>query len=498
MSQPSRYPRNQRLRLIPSFVEGPSAKSAALPRGDSRPATSTDDAASKVKARLQGLIKPFRPEQLANTVHDLLEQKRYRLLPALDRKSAGEWHSFNGITGSWLPCQCERVAEAVREALRQHTATVLRKLDRIEKKVASSPEDSTKEEMMQLLLQHREWLCSRSAELAGPTTAAAIQKALASHPLAPLRAPTQDAFASNQGCFEVKEGRSWRHLGDEEAAARMQTTFVTGQIPLSPGSGEAPTTEELSLFCRVLGHALYRNRHHPDGVVVQIVGERVEEARRKILALTGGYVELLDSSTIAFSDRRIQLSPHARLVLLDLHDVSYRTATRAVRRLLAHGRRVLPISFAYEDLTPLRLPRGTKLLYVSAADIVGSIGHEALLAAAVAPKQLGTVPSAADVRKCLLRRVLQSWLEEQHITSHQHDMDPPQEQHTMPLKEVVKQLKRSSCAAAFCSLAPTQRELSVELERLGFAITNHSNTMMVKMWHLHKQEPLNYSHNVSG
>jgi hypothetical protein len=88
--------------------------------------------------------------------------------------------------------------------------------------------------------------------------------------------------------------------------------------------------------------------------------------------------------------------------------------------------------------------------------------------------------------------------EEQHITSHQHDMDPPQEQHTMPLKEVVKQLKRSSCAAAFCSLAPTQRELRVELERLGFAITNHSNTMMVKMWHLHKQEPLNYSHNVSG
>ena len=201
-----------------------------------------------------------------------------------------------------------------------------------------------------------------------------------------------------------------------------------------------------------------------------------------MLALTGGYAEILDPSTLAFSGRRINLPLHARIGLLDLEDVSHRTAKKALRRLLVLERHPLPIVFAPRDLTPLRLPDGAKLLYVNGADVVASIGHEALLPAAVAPPKPGSVPTAANVRKHVLHGLLQSWLEDRHITPHQEDTAPAQEQCIIPLKDVAKELKRSSCATPFSSLAPTQRELSIELERLGFTITNHSNTLMVKWW----------------
>ena len=219
---------------------------------------------------------------------------RHRLLPALHKKQRPQWHSFNGLTGSWLQCTSDRVVEAVRDVLQQTAVKTLHQLQRIEKKVASLAPHSDNEELIQLVHQHHEWVRSRTAELAGPETTAKLQKALASHPPT-LNATIQDAFASNQGCFEVNDG-GWRRLSDEEAAARMQTAFVTGQVPLTPGS-VAPTTEDVALFCRLLGHALYRSRHRPDCVVMQLVGEHTEEARRKILAITGGYGEILDPST---------------------------------------------------------------------------------------------------------------------------------------------------------------------------------------------------------
>ena len=217
--------------------------------------------------------------------------------------------------------------------------------------------------------------------------------------------------------------------------------------------------------------------------MIQIVGERANEARRKLIAIAGRYAAVLDPSVLALGGRRVMLPSHARIGLLDLEGVSHRTATKAVRRLLTHGQRMLIVVFAHADLTPLRLARGTRLLYVDAADVVDSIGHEKLLPAAAAPEEEAEpVPTAAEVRRGLLRGLLQRWLAEKSITPHQRDMEPPQHLRTVPLRDVVKELKSSALPVPLPSLAPTQREVSAGLERLGFSITNHSNTLMLKTW----------------
>ena len=273
---------------------------------------------------------------------------------------------------------------------------------------------------------------------------------------------------------------------------QMMKQLHTCRPRLSPGgspahpvasSAKPENDTTVALFCHLVGHALYRRRHDSN-VVVQLVGERAEEARRKLLAIAGGYLECMDPSAIAFASKRLHVPAHARLALLDLEDVSRRTAQKALRRLLAQEKHPLPIVLAERDLTPLRLPPSTTLLYAKAADVVDAIKHKVLLPAATVQERPGKVPTASEVRNHVVTNLLQQWLEEKRITAQQEDTEEPREERTVPLKQVLEELQQSPAAASLPSLLPTQRELSVQLECLGFPVVSHSNTLKVKVWHL--------------
>lgn len=256
MSHSSRYPR-----LIPSFVEKEDPCSQAH---------HNDVVSSKVRGKLEALVEPepFKRERLASTIQGLLEERNYRLLCCAGKT---RWHSFNGLTGSWFRCERDLVAEAAHSLVQQKAVTVLRQLERIERKVASS--DTAR--LTQLL---REWLHARTKEL---TAEKEIQKALSRTEAVALPNDSTDAFATScQGCFEVDEGEGWRRLSDEEAAQRMQTTFVSGKIPAPSLSRDAtPAAGEVALFCQLFGRALYRDRYPDTATVVQAVGERTDQLR---------------------------------------------------------------------------------------------------------------------------------------------------------------------------------------------------------------------------
>ena len=61
-------------------------------------------------------------------------------------------------------------------------------------------------------------------------------------------------------------------------------------------------------------------------LIVQIVGERAEEARCWLLALRGGYVRCVTANNVTFACRVPQTPACARLGLLDLESVSRQTA----------------------------------------------------------------------------------------------------------------------------------------------------------------------------
>jgi len=370
------------------------------------------------------------------------------------------------------------VQEEAQSLIQNKVEETKANLDRLHERMKRRFAGPNKETLLQLIQDQKAHLVARGQRLlrSGEIDAVVAAAAAAPTPAEPI----QDSFAaSGQGCFDVTDTGSWQRLADEEAAQRLQMTFVTGKIPES-GCVETTPAPPLSppqaAFHHLVGHALYRNRI-TRSTAVQLVGDRAEEARRRILSIGGGYVAQLDCSALAFSQRQSHLSPEVRIVLVDLDRTSRRTATKALRRVLSQKDHPLVIATSARDQTPLVLPEGFKLLFLSASDVVNQVRHHILLPAAASSADCSKpeIPCSAEVRKSLLQRLLRGWLKtQQEDRGSQHHC-------TTPLKQVIEEILQIDDAKVYQSLAPTQRELSLLFEENSFPIVSHSNTLKVKL-----------------